>query len=109
MNKHLDFSGNGSINVNVSELIQFDGFRRQVQACKQIRERVVKLPIEVSKQMHKSRDVSLGYEAIVRDCAKVLEKKHAELAKRSYPPPKILLELRDAILTRYGLIEGDGE
>ena len=63
----------------------------------------MKLPIEVSKQMHKSRDVSLGYEIIVRDCAKVLEDKHVELSKRSYPPPRILLELRNDIFTRYGL------
>ena len=33
-------------------------------------------------------------------CAKVLRDKHDELAKRSYPPPKILLEMEGAILGR---------
>lgn len=33
-------------------------------------------------------------------CAKILRDKHNEMAKRSYPPPTILLELENAILTR---------
>jgi len=33
-------------------------------------------------------------------CAKVLRDKHDQLAKRSYPPPKILLEMESAILAR---------
>lgn len=35
--------------------------------------------------------------AIIEECAQVMQRKHEELAKRSYPPPTILLEMRDAI------------
>lgn len=33
-------------------------------------------------------------------CAKVLRDKHNEFAKRSYPPPKILLDMEAEILMR---------
>ena len=33
-------------------------------------------------------------------CAKVLEDKHSEMAARTYPPPKILMELAAAIRMR---------
>ena len=70
----------------------------------------MKLPFEGSKELLVAltgNDTDAAYNAlmgaIVRDCVSVLETKHNEFSKRAYPPPKILLELRDVILARYGL------
>lgn len=46
-------------------------------------------------------DIWLAATAAEREaCAVVLRDKYNELARRSYPPPKILLELEAAILER---------
>jgi len=37
--------------------------------------------------------ITLSEEIVRAACIKVLTDKHFELAKRSYPPPKILLDL----------------
>jgi hypothetical protein len=39
--------------------------------------------------------ITLSEEIVRAACIKVLADKHLELAKRSYPPPRILLELAD--------------
>ena len=50
-----------------------------------------------------------AYAAGARDAAGVVANKHAELAKRSYPPPTILKELEAAILALLDAEGGDDE
>lgn len=50
--------------------------------------------------MYSAREVRDLIAAERKACAKVLRDKHDELAGRSYPPPKILLELEALILER---------
>lgn len=41
--------------------------------------------------------IALSEEIVRAACIKVLTDKHLELAQRSYPPPKILLDMADAM------------